>query len=269
MKYMRATYLLLLLIACGSAFRILSHSMQITIAEDGAADVIEKYDLFLHPNEYAIFENLTARRVATTELWLWQRYWPQITIHAKGERQYLMIIPKRGERPQITIEYRLKELAQKSGEEGRYEIREVRADRFAFYDSEKKMFKLPINTLLKIRIADPRESRRERIEKYIEVVPKSVFGEAVVANQHVEYTLRGELTTPSLEIRIKREKRITERLGGQLSLQIYDLLTRNTTSVGVLIIIAVLVIIYRRPIARMIIESFAGVEEAEPPKKEI
>jgi len=246
------------------------HSITINIDKNGNALVLEKYLISLANSQEATEFDKTSQ-TSQTSIAEWQKFYNQIDSSVIGEKQDLLITGRRDSLGfgTVALEYEIKELAKKTGEEGRYSTFSINATQFDFYKPEIDLFILPSKTKIVFEISALSSSQLNEPEKHVETRPRSIFLGPLINLQENKVTLigSGPTSTPEFLVSYKVEKSVGEVNPGKLLTSLAQFLAANPIYALLLILVLVTMVVYRRPLLTIIAESFAGEEEIHPPKK--
>ena len=271
----KTTLLTLLLVlsilaSSGLAKSLEDHSITINIDKNGNALVLEKYLISLANSQEATEFDKTSQ-TSQTSIAEWQKFYNQIDSSVIGEKQDLLITGRRDSLGfgTVALEYEIKELAKKTGEEGRYSTFSINATQFDFYKPEIDLFILPSKTKIVFEISALSSSQLNEPEKHVETRPRSIFLGPLINLQENKVTLigSGPTSTPEFLVSYKVEKSVGEVNPGKLLTSLAQFLAANPIYALLLILVLVTMVVYRRPLLTIIAESFAGEEEIHPPKK--
>jgi len=249
------SFLLIFLIIASPviAKKIVSHDISIEV-KDSNASVTERYLLGLNSTEAVEFDNISI--TSTSELSAWQRFYDKINVSLKNPENLMISSTKIGGGQfgyEVKLEYSVKNFAPKIEELGRYEKRVINGKQFTFYDNNTNVLNIPVGTDLNIILIGVKP---ENVEK---VIPTPWISDKT------SFKWIGGTYTSDFEIIYKTEKTVSESFGIK---QTIKKIVTDPIYAGIIIIILILLIIYRKQLARIIIESFTE-EEIELPKKEL
>ncbi|RLG21636.1 hypothetical protein DRN74_01905 [Candidatus Micrarchaeota archaeon] len=274
MKRVIALFLLfMVLLGPAYAKELIGHNVEIILEENGDAIVTEEYKVDIqNTSEFEQLHNLSI--IAKNDLNLWKSFLNDIDFYVKGNIEDVSVSTETD--PQfgtdIVIQYKVKNLAKISEERPRAVIRVLRGEDFLYYHNETKRFVIPRKNTLEIKISP---SKRLEIigvnpRPDSEIVEGAKVVKGVLTGGRLVYIWNKPLLADTFEFKFSVEKTISETFDLQrLATGLVAFLIEKPIYSITLLILLVLVIIYRKQIASLVIESFAGEEEISLPKKEL
>ncbi len=254
MKKIFALAIILLIFAqLGSAKKLISHDISIEVKESNAA-VTERYLLGLNVTEANEFDNIS--KTSASELKAWQEFYDKIKVSLKSYDNLMISSTKIGGGQfgyEVKLEYLVENFSPIIEEQGRYETRKIIGKEFVFYDNDTGILVIPVETYLNIKLLDTTP------ENIVKLSPTPWISDGT------SFKWIGGTYTSDFEIIYKTEKAVSESFG--LEQTIKQIIT-DPIYAGIIIIILVLAMIYRKQLVKIIVESFTE-EEIELPKKEL
>ena len=249
----------LVLLGTVEARSLESHVSTIDIDDYGNADVKENYVMFLEEvtGDFSLFEDVS--RQAKNDITVWQTFLPIIEINAIGDVEELLIssFKQRGF-GYVNLEYKVPGFSKVISQQGRFTIMEIDEDEFKFYNESSVFFTIHSKTTLWIKF--------NKNFEIIENKPSPTLGPYVADEEKIVMGWTGPSHLNEFSTKYKVERGISESFG---MTRILDFFVGNPVYGIVVVILIILIVIYRRQIAGLISEGFAGEEEIEAPKKEL
>ncbi len=254
-KILLTLIMLGIIIQAGFGKKLYSQDISIEVLEDGSAIVNEKYLIDLNQTEAQEFNNISKQN--PSNLTAWQNFYSIIKPSVINPKDLMITATKIGGGQfgyEILLTYKVEKFAELKQEKGRYEYWVIKGDKTIFYDNNSKIFSLPIDSDLTIKIKGIKE------EDLTNIIPNPWFKSGNI----IRWT--GGTSAKELKIEYVREKKISESF--DLTASIKELLT-DPLNLTVIIIIIGLLAVYRRQVKKIILESLSGEEEIEPPKRHV
>lgn len=249
----------LVLLGTVEARSLESHIITVDIDDNGNADVKENYVMFLEEvtGDFSLFEGVS--RQAKNDISVWQTFLPIIEINAVGDVEDLLISPfKQRGFGYVNLEYKIPGFSKVVSQQGRFTVMGIDEDEFKFYDEGSGLFTIPSKTTLWIKF--------NKNSEIIENKPSPTLGPYVADEKKIVMGWTGPSPLSEFSTKYKVERGISESFN---ITRIFDFFVENPVYGIVVIILIVLIGIYRKQIARLVSEGFAGEEEIESPKKEL
>jgi hypothetical protein len=252
----------LVVLSTGFAKELADHTVVVNIDTDGNAHVSEKYTLQLNSSEYIEFEKIAKQ--TSTDLGIWQAFSPEIQMSVVGELVGLTASASTAGAGNfgnnVVLEYSIAGFSSKVDKVGRDSIFEISRTGFIFYLEDIDKFIIPWKTELQLKF-DQSVAKTD----VIEVIPSPSQGSMVDGR----YTLfwYGSRIDNNFNVKYKVEESIGEFDLASIMRSIYLFFYEDPVYAMAAIVILVLMMIYRKPIIGLILESFGGEEEIEMPKR--
>jgi hypothetical protein len=262
MRKLALLLFVLFALSIGFGKELAGHSITVVLDRDGGAQITEKYTLQLNASDYEDFGSIA--KSTSTDLSMWQAFFPDIDTSAEGNVSSLTTAASTAGAGNfgnnVILTYSIDNFANMTGKTGRDISYEVYGSEFSFYQTDIGKFVLPWKTDLQIKFAPP-------IKKtdIVDVAP-SPSQSAMVDDKYTLFWY-GSRVDSTFYVTYQVEESVSEFDLSSAIDSLYLFFYGNPAYALAAAIGVVIIIVYRRPIAGLVTESFGSEEEIEMPKR--